>query len=225
MILFQVIMSISSMVLQNCLFNKICKKDLKTNDHIYRFNMIVYLVCIVLFGVAVLNGGISVFTVSLGLLFGVVTALSNFYKMRALTVGPMHITLLITTSSMIIPTMSGVFFGEAFSIRKLIIVFILIAFIYLSLGKTESIKVNLRWIIFCALAFVFQGSIGVLQKIHQTSLYKAETNCFLFVAFICSLIYSGIMAKKSFSELKFTKKQIGLAVICGICTYGMNFLY
>lgn len=224
MVLFQIILSISSMVLQNGLFNNICKKELKTNDHVYRFNMVTYAVCICLFGVAIINSNVSVYTITLGVLFGVITALSNLYKMLALSAGSMHITLLITTSSMIIPTMSGLFFGEPFNIRKLIIVFFLIAFIYLSLGKTESIKADRRWILFCTLAFIFQGSIGVLQKIHQTSIYKAETNGFLFVAFICSLIYSSLMAKKSFNELKFTKKHFVFAVVCGICTYGMNFL-
>lgn len=222
--LFQIITSISSMVLQNCLFNNICKKELKTNDHIYRFNMIAYAVCICLFGIAMINGTISAYTIILGLTFGVVTAFSNLYKMAALSEGPMHITLLITTSSMIIPTVSGIFFGECFSIQKLILVFALIGFIYLSLGKTKSVKANKKWVIFCTLAFVFQGSIGILQKIHQSSVYKAEANSFLFVAFICSLIYSRLRAKKSFGELGFNKKHIIFAIICGICTYCMNFL-
>ena len=90
---------------------------------------------------------------------------------------------------MIIPTMSGVFFGESFSALKLLAVFVLIGFIYLSLGKSNGGRINKRWILFCALAFVFQGSIGVLQKVHQSSSHKAELNGFLFVAFTCSLIY------------------------------------
>jgi drug/metabolite transporter (DMT)-like permease len=183
-----------------------------------------YAVCIVLFGIAVLGGQVSFFTVALGLLFGVVTALSNFYKMRALTSGPMHITLLVTTSSMVIPTMSGIFFGERFSLLKLILVVILIGFIYLSFDKTDNKKTNKKWLFFCVLAFVFQGSIGVLQKIHQFSEYKGELNGFLFVAFVCSLIYSAIRAQKNYRELNFKKKHIVLAIMCGLCIYTMNFL-
>jgi len=224
MLLIQTFISILSMVLQNCLFNNVCKKELTTNDHIYRFNMIMYAVCIALFGIAVLGGKVSVFTIALGLLFGVVTALSNFYKMRALTAGPMHITLLVTTSSMIIPTMSGVFFGEKFSLLKLIFVVLLIGFIYLSFNKTDDKKTNKKWFLFCVLAFLFQGSIGVLQKIHQFSEYKGELNGFLFVAFICSLVYSRIRTGKSYRELGFRKKHIMFAIVCGVCTYIMNFL-
>jgi len=183
-----------------------------------------YAVCIVLFGIGALGGQVSFFTIVLGFLFGVITALSNFYKMCALTSGPMHITLLVTTSSMIIPTMSGVFFGERFSLSKLILVVILIGFIYLSFDKTDNKKTNKKWWLFCALAFFFQGSIGVLQKIHQFSEYKGELNGFLLVAFICSLIYSRIRTKKSYREVGFRKKHIIFAIVCGVCTYTMNFL-
>lgn len=224
MLPLKIVTSISSMVLKNGLFNASCKKDLSTNDHKNRFNMIMYAVCILLFGIGLIQGGISWFTVLLGVLFGVVTALSNLYTMNALSEGPMHITLLITTSSMIIPTMSGVFFGEGFSPYKLIAVAILIGFIYLSLGNGGGKKINKKWFFFVLLAFVFQGSIGVLQKIHQASEHKAELNAFLFVAFICSLIYSRIRAKKSFKELNFGKKQVIIALLCGVCTYAMNIL-
>ena len=224
MIVFQTILSVTSMVFQNCLFNNACKKALKTSAHIYKFITIIYSVCIVLFGINIINGHISFFTIALGLLFGAVTAFSNYYKMRALTAGPMHITLLVTTASMIIPTMSGVFFGEHFSIRKLILVLVLIGFIYLSFDRTDSKKTNKQWVLFCLLAFLFQGSIGVLQKIHQSSVYKDELNGFLLIAFVCSFIYSRVRTNRTFKELGFEKKHIIIAIVCGICTYAMNIL-
>lgn len=224
MLALKIVTSISSMVLKNGLFNVTCKKDLSTNDHKNRFNMIMYAVCILLFGIGMIGGTISWFTVLLGVLFGVVTALSNLYMMNALSEGPMHITLLITTSSMIIPTMSGVFFGEGFSPYKLIAVAVLIGFIYLSLGNGDGKKINGKWFLFVSLAFIFQGSIGVLQKVHQASEYKGELNAFLFVAFIFSLIYSRVRAKKSFKALGFKKKHVIIAVVCGICVYAMNIL-
>ncbi len=125
---------------------------------------------------------------------------------------------------MIIPTMSGVFFGEGFSIPKLFVVVVLIFFIYLSLEKKGDAKINRRWLVFCSLTFIFQGSIGVLQKIHQSSVHKGETGSFLLLAFICSLIYSRIRAQKGFKELNFKRKHLLFAVLCGVCTFGMNFL-
>lgn len=224
MLPFQIVLSVCSMVLQNCILNKVCKKELQSSDHVYRFNMISYAVCILLFTVLAIQGGVSWFTLGMGALFGVVTALSNLYKMSALSTGPMHITLLITTASMIIPTMSGIFFGETFSLPKLLTVGVLLFFIYLTLGRSDDFKKSKLWFLYCLIAFLLQGTIGVLQKIHQTSAHKGETGSFLLIAFICSLIYSRIRAKKTFGELKFTKKTVIFSIISGICIFGMNFL-
>lgn len=109
-----ILVSISSVVLQNALFNFITKKKLSSTSSVLSFNMLVYLVCIAAFGIVLLTGTVSWYTVGLGAVFGIVTSLSNVYKLLALTKGPMLLTLLITTSSMIIPTLSGIFFGEGF---------------------------------------------------------------------------------------------------------------
>ena len=224
MLPLQVILSITSMVMHNCVLNKSCKKDLPTEDHIHRFNILSYLVCILLFGILTIQGGLSWYTVGMGVLFGVITALSVFYKMKALANGPMHLTILITTASMILPTFSGIFFGERFSLPKLLIVFVLLFFIYLSLGKKEGGGFNKVWFLYCGFAFLLQGSIGILQKIHQSSSHKSETGGFLLIAFLCSLIYCIIRTKKSFSEVKFTKRTVILSLLCGVCIFGMNFL-
>ncbi len=218
------IISITSMVLQNSLFNNVCKKELKTNNQIYYFNIFVYLVCILVFGILLINSALSVYTLILGVVFGIITALSNFYKMLALAKGPMNITLLVTTSSMIIPTLSGVFFGEHFSPMKLLAVAILIVFIYISLDKGNDAKINKKWILYCTLAFIFQGTVGVLQKVHQTSIHHEEVSGFLFMAFICSLLYNRIRIKGGTKNLSFSKKNIFLAFVCGLCAFCMNFL-
>jgi len=144
--------------------------------------------------------------------------------MLALAKGPMNITLLVTTSSMIIPTLSGVFFEEHFSPMKLLAVAILIVFIYISLDKGNDAKTNKKWILYCTLAFIFQGTVGVLQKVHQTSIYREEVSGFLFMAFICSLLYNRIRIKGGTKNLSFSKKNIFLAFVCGLCTFCMNFL-
>lgn len=219
-----VITSISTTVLLNYLFNSSCKTKLKTANHISLFNIWVYLVCIVLFGVLLLKEKISVFTVILGLLFGVVTALGNLFKMLSLSNGPLNLTLLVTTSSMIIPTMSGIFFGEAFSLAKFCVVIILIGFIYLSVSKSNNTKIHKKWFLFCLLAFIFQGMVGVLQKIHQSSVYKKETCGFLFVTFLCAIAFSFLKIRNCNKKIKLDKKTTIAGVICGICTFCANYI-
>ncbi|MBP3703848.1 MAG: EamA family transporter [Lachnospiraceae bacterium] len=74
------------------------------------------------------------------------------------------------------------------------------------------------------LAFVFQGIIGIIQKIHQSSSHKNELMIFLAVAFLFSCIFSGVISKGGKSEFKFSKTEYTFAVICGVCTFLMNYI-
>ena len=170
------------------------------------------------------TGRVSLYTVIIGLAFGIVTYLSNFYRMLALTKGPMHITLLFTTSSMIIPAISGIFFGEKFSLAKLVAVFVLLVFLYLSFEKNNSTKIGGAWFVFTLIAFLTQGVIGVLQKIHQSSVHKGESAGFLFVAFLCAIVFGLIQNKGIFDSAVLNGKIIGIGFICGACTFAMNFI-
>ena len=224
MTIFMLFTSITSMVLNNSLLNRVCKKSLKTDGDVALFNVFCYAVCILMFGILLLGQSISLYTVVLGLLFGITTAVSNMNKMLALSAGPMHITNLVTTSSMIIPALSGVFFGESLSIYKLITIAVLIFFIYMSLDRTDGKRINKKWLVFTIIAFIFQGAIGVLQKIHQTSAHKSEVAAFLLVSFLCSAITCLINARVSTTTCRPGKKFITLSIICGICVFLMNYI-
>lgn len=218
-------MSILSIVLQNSLFNSVSKKDLKTHADTLYYNSYIYIVCVILFGILAIGNSVSAYSIALGLLFGIVTMLSNFYKLSALSKGPMHITILITTSSMILPAISGaVFFSEEFSIGKSVAMIALILFIYLSLKKEHTETINKKWILYCFISFLCQGAIGIIQKIHQTSAHKNELFLFLAVSFLFSFLFARILSRKSKTTYKFMKKQYVFSGICGICTFVMNFL-
>ena len=66
------------------------------------------------------------------------------------------------------------------------------------------------------------GLVGVLQKVHQTSAHKAETGGFLFVSFVCSMVFSLIRVGGAIKEMHFDKKVLLIGVVCGVCTYAMN---
>lgn len=219
-----VITSITAAVLHTGLLNSFCKTRLKTAKQMNLFNILIYSVSVLMFGLLLLKEKISAFTIIFGLLFGVVTALGSLFKMLSLSSGPLNITLLITTASMIIPTMSGVFFGETFSPAKLCITLILIGFIYLSISKGNKTKADKKWFLFCILSFLFQGIVGVLQKIHQSSVHKAEVSGFLFVSFICALLFSLFESRNLEQKLFLDKKTIFVGLICGACTFAMNFI-
>lgn len=219
-----IITSIMSVVLYNGLSNYVAKNKLKSDLSVLNFNFFAYLVCIVAFGILLITDTISLYTVLLGLIFGIANFLSVHYKFLALNIGPMHLTLLFTTSSMIIPTISGVFFGEKFSLLKLLTVFILIVFLYLSFEKGNSTKANGKWFIYSFLSFVFSGAIGILQKIHQASAHKEESAGFLFITFVCSLVICLIRSRGHFDSSVLNGKILFFCFVCGVCTFAMHFI-
>ncbi len=214
-------------VVQNVLYNTVAKVSLKEKGDSYYFNIFGYLLCVVLFGVMSFSTGISLYTFLMGILFGVCILLSSVFKMQALKEGPMHITILVTTASMIIPTLSGaVMFGEALSIPKLIAVAVLIFFIYLSISAPKgdtTAKYSAKWAILCIIAFVFLGVIGVIQKLHQSSPYKGEAASFLAVAFVCSIIFAIVMSKTQPTTKKHGKQFYIISLACGLCYFSMHY--
>lgn len=219
-------LSVSAKVLFKALGNLSSKRFLVTNGDFYRCNLLITVICFILFTVLAITDGISFFSVFLGILFGVVTLLNNTYYLRALSKGPMNITDLIATSSMLIPTMSGVFlFNEKFSVIRLLATCFLIFFIYLTLKPTsDGEKVNKRWLWYCLIAFLTQGAIGVMQKLHQNSIYKNELFGFLAVAFFTSFLFSIFVSRKNETSGKLTTKQFLVILIQGICMFLMHFL-
>ena len=92
------------------------------------------------------------------------------------------------------------------------------------LDKKSGGSVHGKWFLCSLLAFLFQGAIGVLQKVHQSSVYKEETGGFLFVGFVCAALYSLIRAKGGFSQIKGGKTTLAVAFVCGACTVAMNYI-
>lgn len=133
----------------------------------------------------------SLFTVLLGILFGVVTVTQQIFCMKAMETGPWSYTSVISSLSTIIPTLSGVMFFHE-SIGWVQIAGILLMFLCILLSadlKAEKGSSSLRWILYCAVVFVTTGSIGVLQKLHQSTPQRDELGEFLIIALSIPFVY------------------------------------
>ncbi len=141
---------------------------------------------------------ISAFTLILGIVFGIVTAVQQITTLEAMENGPWAYTTVITSLSMLIPTLSGaLIWHENISAWQIIGILFMVVCLILSVensGDTEKRKASFRWLLFCAIAFLCTGGIGVMQKWHQSSSYKEELNAFLVIAFAVSFLYSAMMA-------------------------------
>ncbi len=137
----------------------------------------------------------SGFTLLLGLAFGLITMAQGLSNSAALHAGPLSYTTVIVSLASIIPAVSGaLFWNERISVLQIVGIILLAVCFVCSVNKDEdSSKASLRWLALCVVAFLATGGIGVMQKIHQSSEYKAELSGFLIIAFLFSAISALIL--------------------------------
>ncbi len=209
------------------LHNYLGKQKIKTDADNFFINMLTYGTgTLLLIIYAILSWkGMSAFTLILGVVFGLLTAFAGVFELKALANGPMSFTILITTSSMILPAFSGaLIWNESLSILKVIGTVMMIASAYFSAVKGEG-RTSLKWLGYCMATFCCSGSIGITQKIQQNSAYADESIPFLAIAFIVAtlvcLIFSKVTANNVSANtnneiISNTKKGVMVpAAICG----------
>ena len=138
----------------------------------------------------------SVFTLILGIIFGLVVAIQHIANLKAIAVGPLSYTTVIISLSTIIPALSGaLIWNEKIALIQIFGIALMMLCLILSVNKnTGGKKASLSWLLYCGVAFLFGGLIGVMQKWHQSSEYAAESSEFLIIAFVASFLYSVISA-------------------------------
>lgn len=218
-----------------CLFAYLFKKVYSNRSQGGMTGVYVYsaLGCIVSSLLLMLWGGfdgISLFTCLLGVLFGLAISLGDIFMIKALQSGPMAYTVVITSCSTVLTALSGFFlFGESIGVLQLVgIVLMVGSFVFAAEKKSDEKKGGALWLLFCTLSFICSGSIGFMQKIHQSSSHKGELNTFLVISFAISFIFAASMAlisskkeKKPLLEKNKDGKVIwfllGIMVFSGIC--------
>lgn len=132
----------------------------------------------------------SAFTILLGIAFGATVAIQGIANLAALGCGPMSFTTVIVSFSTLLSALSGVlFFGESIAWAQIVgIVLMLASFVLAVKPDSSGKRVSLKWILLSLLAFAANGGIGIMQKVHQSSVYKSELNAFLVIAFLSSAL-------------------------------------
>lgn len=180
----------------NLLRNSFSKRYVQNQADFQLFNLACSIVSVVvLLAMAFLSNAAppSLYTLLLGLVFGIFTALAALFNMQALSCGPVSYTTLIVTSSMIIPALSGwALYGETVGPLKFVGIALMLISVFLSICRTDGTekKASAKWLTVSLLAMLFTGFIGITQKLHQSSLHNGELMYFLVIAFVVSTLYS-----------------------------------
>lgn len=123
-------------------------------------------------------------TVLCGILFGILFAATLLFYNLALNTGPLSYTAFYFSSSMLISALAGIFlFHEKVGTVPYAVVLFLGAFFLLNVSKKEKNAVNKKWILYCIITFLCNGSLAVVQKYHQTKLIGKEASGLVFAGF------------------------------------------
>ena len=185
---------------------------------------------------AVLGGAytnISVYTFLFGLLFGLVTASTLLFNVLALANGPMSYTVFIACCGMLIPAIAGItIWHETVYAAQIIGLVLLLGSLAMGINPKKDKRITGKWILYSLLAMASSGTVGVLQKVHQSSAYASEMNGLIMVAFLAAAGFLGIVLlilrfcrrepiRRSFS---WRSSASGLAVLAGIGSGSTNLM-
>lgn len=228
-----IILSVIASALIGILRGKYAKSYPMSGVYLWRFNFYQNIFCFLSILLIYLFSGtkfsFSVFSVLLGAALAVANILSLEGLLQAQACGSFAYTSVIVALSAIIPSMSGsVLFGEKVTVSQFAGIGLMIICIILSPGNDggERRAVNLKWLLFCTVAFVFSGAVGVVQKIHQNNAaHKAEMPALLLTCFFVSFALSGIrlitergrMKKSGESLNKLTLAVLLFPAVSGLC--------
>ena len=177
-------------------------------------------------------------TLGFGLLYGLCLCLSMYAGFKALCLGPMALTSMLVSFSVLLPVLWGITVGgEALKPMQIA------AFLFLSIAivmtNADRFKSSAKapasspeqsvhygiWLLFVGLTFLCNGVCSILQKQHQTLYPEQYSREFMFFAMLlCSVIFVIVMLKKiSPKELKAVKGK-GYGVLSGIANGVANLL-
>ena len=157
-----------------------------------------------------LNFSVAMIPYSLG--FGISYGLTVIFSFLSIKEGPLSLTSLITSFSLIIPTVAGiVLFEEKAGIMLYIGLGLLLASLALINLKNEDCKITLKWLIYVGLTFFGNGICSTVQNTY-VRLGVGNKNEFMIIALAiaCAMLIVLTLATE--------RKKIALSLRRGVIT-------
>ena len=163
-------------------------------------------------------------TVLFGLGYGACLCLSMHAGYKALCLGPMALTSMLASFSIVIPLLFGIaVWNEKISLMKGIALVLLVFAILMTNadklkrgGKAEGHYA--LWLIFISLTFLCNGFGSVIQKQYQNLYPDAHNREFmLFAMLLCSVVFTTIALTKAKPKDILASKGKRFGLISGVC--------
>lgn len=146
------------------------------------FNISKALIGAVLFLILGLINGFSLHfqTILFGIGYGILLCISMHTGFKALSIGPMALTSIIASFSLIIPFLFGIlFWNEGLTVFKGIgILLLLLSILFINLKKEN--RLSAQWFFYAIATLIANGISSILQKMHQMKFhpYTEPNSCF-----------------------------------------------
>lgn len=200
----------------------------RTSDNTTAFNTMKSLSALLLFGaVSICSFRFHTASALYGGIYGMFLCISMYSGYKALCIGPMSLTSLIISFSVILPLFYGIkFCGESLNAFKCAgLVFLSVAIIFANTNKKTNRTDNyMKWTLYTAATFICNGICSILQKMHQIK-YPGEycSEFMLFAMLVCSVIFTAISIKNIPSKKYICIKGKRYAVLSGIANAVANY--
>lgn len=192
-------------------------------------NCVVFAFASILFSSGLRNG-INPTVVVYAAIFGLLSVSFQTFYALSLKEGPFATTTMLANLSMVVPIIfSIIYYNEKVTVIKGI-GFILCAVALFLNVKSDGKKVNLKWLIYVALAFFSTGFLTITQRVFSRTPVGGNKEQFIFFGYLTAFVLSTIIyfvREKTVHEktFKFNKKTITLAFFIAAGLGVFHFFY
>ena len=190
-------------------FKEFNRVYMKNPASYFLFNFLYFCIVVLIF-VATKAGRYSFhpYTLLIGACFGVLFTIAMYCYLKAMEAGPLSYTTLLFSMGLIIPVIFGLlFWNEKISMYQIAGLMLLSVTFYIGSASAGGggRKINLKWLILSFFAFLGNGVLMSMGKLHQVIMPGREINEYLIIAF-------GVAALFSLAGFVFFKSYGGQAV-------------
>ncbi len=162
---------------------------------------------------------------SYSIFFAIFYAIAILSGTAAIACGSLSLTSLVTSYSLMVPTLYGlVFLNDPISIGLIPGLVLLVISLVLINKKSDNSPYSFKWLIYVTLSFICNGMCSVVQKMQQIEFDGAYKNEFMIAALFMVALFTAIISLKS--ERKDLKQYFKcgwhFALICGAANGAAN---
>lgn len=214
-------------VLSSCIQSVAVKLYSNNKDtNVLAFNTIkASVIFLVFLALSITSFNLNTETLIFASIYGLALGASMYAGYLALRLGPVSLTSLIVSFSLIIPCVYGIVrFDEAVTLIKTVGFILLAASIFLTNSNFDKSRpASKKWLIFVFVTLIANGVGASVQKEHQMrypGLYLEEFMCISML--VATILFIVITLHKN--KMQISKRTFGYGIASGVTNGAANFL-